>query len=70
MMGPSDTLTLGTLAHFSHFRHFSLVLNMKQLTEHKTQPLSVAEKLSRTGHEPGVYLNDWPPILKIQVMPI
>jgi len=55
-MGPSDTLTLGTLAHFSHFRHFSLVLNMKQLTEHKTQPLSVAEKLSRTGHEPGVYL--------------
>jgi excinuclease ABC subunit C len=29
---------------------------MKQLTEHKTQPLSVEEKLSRTGHEPGVYL--------------
>ena len=29
---------------------------MKQITEHKTQPLSIAEKLSRTGHEPGVYL--------------
>ncbi|MGW8302321.1 MAG: excinuclease ABC subunit UvrC [Desulfobacterales bacterium] len=29
---------------------------MKKLTEHKTQPLNVEEKLSRTGHEPGVYL--------------
>jgi excinuclease ABC subunit C len=29
---------------------------MKQLTEHKQQPLSVEEKLSRTAHEPGVYL--------------
>ena len=29
---------------------------MKKLTEHKTQSLSVEEKLSRTGHEPGVYL--------------
>ena len=29
---------------------------MKQLTEHKTPPLSVEEKLSRTAHEPGVYL--------------
>ena len=29
---------------------------MKQLTEHKTPSLSVEEKLSRTGHEPGVYL--------------
>ena len=29
---------------------------MKQLTDHSTQNLSLAEKLSRTGHEPGVYL--------------
>jgi len=29
---------------------------MKELTEHNTQPLNVEEKLSRTGHEPGVYL--------------
>jgi excinuclease ABC subunit C len=29
---------------------------MKKLTEHKPQPLSVEEKLSRTAHEPGVYL--------------
>ena len=29
---------------------------MKKLTEHKTQPLSIEEKLSRTAHEPGVYL--------------
>ena len=29
---------------------------MKKLTEHKTQPLSLEEKLSRTAHEPGVYL--------------
>ncbi len=29
---------------------------MKELTDHSTQSLSVAEKLSRTGHEPGVYL--------------
>ena len=28
---------------------------MKELTEHSTQRLSLAEKLSRTGHEPGVY---------------
>ena len=28
---------------------------MKQLTDHSTQRLSVAEKLARTGHEPGVY---------------
>jgi excinuclease ABC subunit C len=28
---------------------------MKQLTEHSKQRLSLAEKLSRTGHEPGVY---------------
>ena len=28
---------------------------MKKLTEHKTQHLSVEEKLSRTPHEPGVY---------------
>jgi excinuclease ABC subunit C len=29
---------------------------MKELTDHSTQRLSLAEKLSRTGHEPGVYL--------------
>ena len=29
---------------------------MKQLTEHRAQGLSVEEKLSRTTHEPGVYL--------------
>jgi excinuclease ABC subunit C len=29
---------------------------MKELTDHNTQSLNVAEKLSRTGHEPGVYL--------------
>ena len=29
---------------------------MKKLTEHKTPPLSVEEKLCRTGHGPGVYL--------------
>ena len=29
---------------------------MKELTDHSTQSLSVAEKLARTGHEPGVYL--------------
>ncbi len=28
---------------------------MKELTDHSTQRLSVAEKLARTGHEPGVY---------------
>jgi len=29
---------------------------MKQLTDHSTQRLSVADKLARMGHEPGVYL--------------
>ena len=29
---------------------------IKKLADHKAQRLSVAEKLSRTGHEPGVYL--------------
>jgi len=29
---------------------------VKQLTEHRAQGLSVEEKLSRTTHEPGVYL--------------
>ena len=29
---------------------------MKQLSNHTEQSFSVAEKLSRTGHEPGVYL--------------
>jgi excinuclease ABC subunit C len=48
-MEHSDTITLGILAHFRHFT------KMKQLTDHSTQRLSVAEKLARTGHEPGVY---------------
>ena len=29
---------------------------MKQLTDHSKQRLSISEKLSRTAHEPGVYL--------------
>ena len=36
--------------------HFNHLLSMNKLTEHKSQPLSVEEKLSRTPHEPGVYL--------------
>jgi excinuclease ABC subunit C len=42
--------------NFRHFSHSILILKMKELTDHNKQSFSIAEKLSRTAREPGVYL--------------
>jgi len=52
-MNPTN-LTNQTNQRYNKYSYFTLM--MKELTDHNAQSLSVAEKLSRTGHEPGVYL--------------